>query len=54
MIYTGDNIDALLSQRHMAKKIRMSGGRMKGPSKRKPEQNDKFEKVLKEIIGGSQ
>lgn len=34
MVYTNDNIDALLLKRHTAKKIRMSGGRLKGPSKR--------------------
>ena len=29
MVYTGDNIDALLLARHTAKKIRMAGGRQK-------------------------
>lgn len=50
MIYTHDNIDALLLQRHAAKKIRMSGGRLKGPSKRMPEQDKAFEKTLKELL----
>ena len=52
MIYSDSNIDALLMQRHTAKKIRMAGGRLKGPSKRTQEQNTAFEqnfiKLLKE------
>jgi len=44
------NIDALLMQRYAAKKIRMSGGRLKGPLKRMPEQNESFEKILKNLI----
>jgi uncharacterized protein YaiI (UPF0178 family) len=50
MIYTDDKIDALLLQRHTAKKIRMSGGRLKGPSKRTAEQDKAFEKTLRELI----
>ena len=50
MLYTDGNIDALLLQRHTAKKIRMSGGRLKGPPKRAPEQDAAFEKVLYELI----
>jgi len=51
MIYTNDNIDGLLLQRHTAKKIRMSGGRMKGPSKRTQGQNMSFEKMLGRLLG---
>jgi uncharacterized protein YaiI (UPF0178 family) len=50
MVYTNDNIDALLLARHTAKKIRMSGGRLKGSSKRMPEQNTAFERTLKELL----
>ena len=53
MVYTGDNINGLLMQRHTAKKIRMSGGRLKGPSKRTAEQDKTFEKILKELLGGN-
>ncbi len=42
MIYTSFNIDALLLARHTAKKIRNSGGRTKGLSKRTPQQNEDF------------
>ena len=52
MIYSDDNIDALLHQRHTAKKIRMSGGRLKGPSKRTPKQDKAYEKTLRELITG--
>jgi len=50
MVYTADNIDALLLARHTAKKIRMSGGRLKGSPKRTPEQNAAFERKLKELL----
>jgi len=50
MVYTNNNIDALLMQRHTAKKIRMAGGRTKGPSKRMPEQDKAFEAALRELL----
>jgi len=50
MIYTDRNIDALLHQRYTAKKIRMAGGRLKGPHKRTQEQDKAFEKALKELL----
>ena len=51
MIYTDGNIDALLMQRHAAQKIRMSGGRLRGPSKRTAEQDIIFVETLKKILG---
>ncbi|MFZ2538519.1 MAG: YaiI/YqxD family protein [Oscillospiraceae bacterium] len=50
MVYSSDNIDALLLQRHTAKKIRMAGGRLRGNSKRTKEQDIKFEETLKLIL----
>lgn len=50
MVYTDNNIDALLHERHTSKKIRISGGRLKGPSKRTAEQDAAFEKALCELI----
>ncbi|NLU24087.1 MAG: YaiI/YqxD family protein [Clostridiales bacterium] len=50
MEYTADNINALLLQRHTARKIRNGGGRLKGPPKRKPEQNDAFRAKLEELL----
>lgn len=49
LIYTDDNIDTLLYSRHISKKIRQSGGRVKGPKKRSNEDNINFEKTLTEI-----
>lgn len=50
MVYTDGNIDALLNERHTSKKIRMAGGRLKGPSKRTAEQDEAFEAALRELI----
>jgi len=50
MVYTDKNIDQLLFTRYVSKKIRNSGGRLKGPSKRKPEQDKAFEKALERLI----
>ena len=50
--YTRDNIDALLLQRHESRKYRASGGRMKGPAKRRPEQDRAFENVLQKLFQG--
>ncbi len=41
-LYTNDNIDQLLYARHQAQKIRMSGGRLRGPKKRSKENNERF------------
>lgn len=48
--YTEFNIDALLLARHTAKKIRNAGGRLRGNPPRKREQNESFEKKLREIL----
>ncbi|MGK7378894.1 YaiI/YqxD family protein [Planococcus sp. 1R117A] len=45
-IYSETNIDQLLYSRHISKKVRQSGGRMKGPKKRRQEDNEKFEESL--------
>ena len=45
--YTEDNIGALLFSRHENRKLRASGGRVKGPKKRQNSQNQEFEKSLK-------
>lgn len=49
-IYDNSNIDSLLFARHNSKKIRMAGGRTKGPSKRTVEQDEKFERTLLALI----
>lgn len=50
MLYTEQNIDGLLSFRHISKKIRAGGGRLKGPSKRTMEQNEAFSRALEALI----
>ena len=50
MVYTDKNIDQLLFTRYVSKKIRNSGGRLKGPSKRKPEQDKAFEEALERLV----
>ena len=47
--YTEENIDQLLYARHKALKVRMAGGRLRGPKKRSKESDLKFEKSLKEL-----
>ena len=50
MVYTADNIDALLLARHTARKIRNAGGRLKGPAKRAENQNRTFEDKLIKLL----
>ena len=50
--YTQWNIDALLFQRHAAKEYRASGGRIKGPAKRKPAQDKAFLAALQQLVHG--
>lgn len=53
MEYTNDNIDSLLLARHTAKKIRNGGGRLKGTPRRKPEQDEAFDRALRGIVSDS-
>ena len=50
MEYTADNIDALLLARHTAKKIRSSGGRLRGPAKRTEAQDEAFRAALARLL----
>ena len=54
LIYSQQNIDTLLFTRHIAKKVRMSGGHTKGPRKRTKQQDEDFlfalQRILAEII----
>ncbi|MEI6131856.1 MAG: YaiI/YqxD family protein [Bacillota bacterium] len=52
MIYNDFNIDSLLNQRYVAKKIRMAGGRLSGNSKRTKEQDKKFEVEMEKLLMG--
>lgn len=50
--YTEYNIDALMLQRHESRKFRAAGGRIKGPSKRRPEQDRAFSEALYTMLQG--
>lgn len=50
LVYDNDNIDSLLLSRHTAKKIRRSGGRLKGPPKRTKQQDDDFSSALTALV----
>ena len=52
LIYTKDNIDRLLLERHVSQKIRRSGGRTPGPPRRTREDDERFERALRGLIGG--
>ena len=49
--YTDDNIDALLMERHMAKKARKSSkNHLKGPARRTKEDDTRFESSFERLI----
>lgn len=52
MVYSDDNMDALLLQRHTARKIRMAGGHLRGNAKRTPGQDEAFKAALRSLIDG--
>ncbi|MFA9422982.1 MAG: DUF188 domain-containing protein [Sedimentibacter sp.] len=45
-----NNIDSLLQSRYISARIRKQGGKTKGPSKRKKEQDDNFKKCLYKVL----
>ena len=48
--YTQWNIIGLMEQRHIAKKHRMAGGRVKGPSKRTGAQDKAFADAFRQLL----
>jgi len=50
LVYSEKNIDSLLFSRHVAKKVRNGGGRLKGPKKRSEEDDNRFELALRKLI----
>jgi len=49
-IYDEQNMDSLLGMRHVARKVRRGGGRLKGPPKRTREQDEWFEQALSRLL----
>lgn len=50
LIFTNDNIDKLLMERHIGQKVRRSGGRTKGPNKRTKDDDERFEAVFERLL----
>ena len=50
--YTQYNIDALLLERHEARRYRAGGGRTKGPSRRTRDQDAAFHAALQKLLQG--
>jgi uncharacterized protein YaiI (UPF0178 family) len=53
MIYSSENMDRILLERHISQKIRRSGGRTSGPRKRTRVDDERFEAALRGMIGRS-
>ena len=51
-LYTTDNIDALMFERHESRKFRASGGRTKGPKKRTAQQDAAFAAAFQKMLQG--
>ena len=49
--FSNENIDFLLEERDVKAKLRRTGGRTKGPSKRRVEDDIKFQECLARIVG---
>jgi uncharacterized protein YaiI (UPF0178 family) len=52
LVYTNNNIDKLLMERHIGQKVRRSGGRTKGPAKRTKEDDERIETALERLLTG--
>jgi uncharacterized protein YaiI (UPF0178 family) len=50
MIFTDQNMDRLLMERHVGQKVRRGGGRTKGPSKRTKEDDARFEAAFEHLL----
>ena len=50
LIFTDENIDKLLLERHIGQKVRRSGGRTRGPSKRTKEDDARFEAAFARLL----
>lgn len=50
LVYTDKNIGQLLTDRHLTQKIRRAGGRTKGPPKRTPGDDARFERAFRALL----
>jgi uncharacterized protein YaiI (UPF0178 family) len=50
LIYSNKNIDNLLFERHIARKVRQSGGKTSGPKKRTKDDDARFENAFRSLF----
>ena len=50
LIFTNENMDKLLLERHIGQKVRRGGGRTKGPAKRTKEDDARFEAAFEKLL----
>lgn len=50
LVFTDGNIDGMLMDRHIGQKIRRGGGRTRGPAKRTPADDARFEAALQGLL----
>jgi len=53
LVFTNENIDKLLMERHIGAKVRRGGGKTKGPAKRTKNDNEKFEAIFRVLIAAT-
>ncbi|MCL2372133.1 MAG: YaiI/YqxD family protein [Defluviitaleaceae bacterium] len=53
LVFTNDNMDKLLMERHIGKEIRRRGGRTKGAPKRTKADDTRFEAVFAEMLASA-
>ena len=50
LVFTDENMDKLLMERHIGGKIRRDGGRTKGPAKRTKDNDARFEAAFEQLL----
>lgn len=50
LVFSSDNMDKLLFERHLGQKIRRAGGRTKGVRKRTNRDDEKFERIFRKLL----
>lgn len=50
LVFTNDNMDQLLYERHIGQKVRRGGGKTSGPRKRSKEDDSKFEEAFRQLV----
>ena len=50
LVFSDENIDRLLMDRHIGQEVRRCGGRTKGPAKRAKEDDERFETAFERLL----